>query len=497
MIASSPTDVKPVLNAIVESACKLCEASDAYVALKDGDYLVFQTQHGSIPVAWKRRPINRQWPAGRAVVDGKSVHLRDVLGGEGDEFPDGREIARHDGARTVLTVPLTREDESIGVIILRRTEVLPFTDKQIALLRTFADQAVIAIENTRLFNETQEALERQTATADILKVIASSPSDVQPVFEAIAASANRLVGGFSCTVVRFIDGTAYLKAFTPTTQEADEILQASFPSRLPDLPFSGGKGWWSHASSRYRSHDRPNPGYLAGPRLPQHAVRPAGEQGRDDRGDRCDSRSARLLRRSSRATVENLRRPGRDRHQNVHLFDQLQHRTDDLAESLQQQTATSEVLQIISSSPSNLAPVFDKMLESATRVCGAEFGSMFLLEGDALRQAALYNAPAALVAARINKVRPIHPRSAINAAIRSKQVVHIEDVSSTPAYFERAPAVVELVELAGARTIVVVPMLRDEEAIGVITVYRQEVRPFGDKQDRPINKFRQAGRDRH
>ena len=128
VIASSPADLKPVLNAIVESACKLCEASDAYVALKDGDYLVFQTQHGLIPVAWKRRPINRQWPAGRAVVDGKSVHLRDVLAREGDEFPGGREIARRDGARTVLTVPLMREGESIGVIILRRTEVLPFTD---------------------------------------------------------------------------------------------------------------------------------------------------------------------------------------------------------------------------------------------------------------------------------------------------------------------------------------------------------------------------------
>jgi len=94
VIASSPTDVKPVLNAIVESACKLCAASDAYVALNDGGYLVFQTQHGLIPVAWKQRPINRQWPAGRAVLDGKSVHLRDVLALEGDEFPDGREIAR-------------------------------------------------------------------------------------------------------------------------------------------------------------------------------------------------------------------------------------------------------------------------------------------------------------------------------------------------------------------------------------------------------------------
>jgi GAF domain-containing protein len=169
VIASSPTDVKPVLNAIVESVCKLCEASDAYVALKDGDYLVFQTQHGLIPVAWKRRPINRQWPAGRTVVDGKSVHLRDVLAGEGDEFPDGREIARRDGARTVLAVPMTREGESIGVIILRRTEVLPFTDKQIALLQTFADQAVIAIGNVRLFDEVQARTRELSQSLDDLR----------------------------------------------------------------------------------------------------------------------------------------------------------------------------------------------------------------------------------------------------------------------------------------------------------------------------------------
>jgi GAF domain-containing protein len=207
VIASSPTDVKPVLNAIVESACKLCEASDAYVALKDGDYLVFQPQHGLIPVAWKRRPINRQWPAGRTVVDGKPVHLRDVLAAEGDEFPDGREIARHDGARTVLTVPMTREGESIGVIILRRTEVLPFTDKQVALLQTFADQAVIAIENARLFEEVQaktrdlsEALTYQTGSSNILSVIASSPTDVAPVVQAIVKSACELCDAYDAII---------------------------------------------------------------------------------------------------------------------------------------------------------------------------------------------------------------------------------------------------------------------------------------------------------
>ena len=143
--------------------------------------------------------------------------------------------------------------------------------------------------------------------------------------------------------------------------------------------------------------------------------------------------------------------------ENVRLFDELRQRTDDLGESLQQQTATSEVLQIISSSPSDLAPVFDKMLENATRVCGAEFGSMILVEGDTLRQVALYNVPPELAAVRTNEVRQVHPLSSIAAAARDKRVVQVEDIRSSPVYLARAQHAVELAELGGARTIVVVP----------------------------------------
>jgi signal transduction histidine kinase len=208
VIASSPTDVKPVLEAIVESACKLCEANDAYVALMESDDLVVRAQNGSIPIAWKRRAISRQWPAGRAIVDGKPVHLHDILGPEGEEFPDGREIAHSDGARTVLTVPLVREGESVGTVILRRTIVQPFTEKQIALLKTFADQAVIAIENVRLFDEVQaktrdltEALVYQTGSSNILKVIASSPTDVGPALKAIVDSACEICGAYDAAVL--------------------------------------------------------------------------------------------------------------------------------------------------------------------------------------------------------------------------------------------------------------------------------------------------------
>jgi two-component system, NtrC family, sensor kinase len=320
VIASSPTDVKPVLTGIVESACKLCEASDAYLALKDGDHLVFQTQHGLIPVAWKRRPINRQWPAGRAVVDGKSVHLLDVLAGEGDEFPDGREIARHDGARTVLTVPLMREGEGIGVIILRRTEVLPFTDKQIALLQTFADQAVIAIGNVR-------------------------------------------------------------------------------------------------------------------------------------------------------------------------LFDEVQAKTRDLEAALEQESAGSEVLKLISMSSGDLEPVFQKLLESATRLCGAELGIMNLLSGGMVRQVSFYNMPEVYVSEWSGKPYPPHPESVMGTVMRTRQAVHVDDLRTRPAYSAGNPAVVALSDIAGARTYVGVPMLQRDELVGMISIYRREVRPFDEKQVQLVERF--------
>ncbi len=206
VIASSPTDVGPVLKAIVESACELCGAYDAVVLLKDGGDLRFSAHHGSIPIDLEKWPINRNWVAGRAVVDRVAVHVHD-LPSEGDDFPEGRELARHQGHRTVLSVPLLREGESVGAISLRRIQVHPFSEKQIALLQTFADQAVIAIGNVRLFEEVQaktrelsEALTYQTGSENILRVIASSPTDVGPVLQAIVERACELCEAYDAVV---------------------------------------------------------------------------------------------------------------------------------------------------------------------------------------------------------------------------------------------------------------------------------------------------------
>src|SRR5258707_8437055 len=232
VIASSPTDVGPVLKAIVENACELCEAYDAAVVLKDGDDLRFSAHHGPIPIGLEKWPINRNWTAGRAFVDRKPVHVHDLLSSEGDDFPEGREMSRRMGHRSILSVPLLREGESIGTIVLRRSEVNPFTDKQIALLQTFADQAVIAIGNVRLFDEVQaktrdltESLQFQTATSDVLKVISSSPDSLQPVLDVIVDTSRQLCGTETSTIFLLKDGKFHIAASSGARPEYMAFLQ--------------------------------------------------------------------------------------------------------------------------------------------------------------------------------------------------------------------------------------------------------------------------------
>src|SRR5262245_5716214 len=204
VIASSPTDIKPVLDAIVESAARVCEADDAIVWRVDGNVRRLATHFGPIPIGPVRRDgdvIDRATPVGRAVLDQQTIHVHDLQAAEAD-FPLSKSRGIAAGLRTVLATPLLQKGIAIGAILIRRREVRPFSERQIILLETFAAQAVIAIENVRLFNELKESLEQQTATSQILGVIASSPTDIQPVLNAVAESAARLCESVDAQIYR-------------------------------------------------------------------------------------------------------------------------------------------------------------------------------------------------------------------------------------------------------------------------------------------------------
>ena len=487
VIASSPTDVGPALKTIVESACELCDAYDAIVRLKDGNDLVLSAHYGSIPKGPAKWPINRNWVTGRSVADKEPVHVHDLLSAEGAEFPDGRELSLGQGIRTVLSVPLLREGASIGAIILRRIEVQPFNDKQIALLQTFANQAVIAIGNVRLFEEVQaktrdltEALTYQTGSANILGVIASSPTDVGPVLKAIVESACELCEAYDAVVRLRDDDSLRLGAHhgpIPITLEkwpisrdwvAGRSVLDKKPIHVRDIQSAEGDEF---PGTRELARRTGNRSFLCVPLLREGESIGTIVLRRTEVLPFSDKQIALLQTFADQAVIAI---------ENVRLFDEVQARTLELSESLEQQTATSEVLEVISASAGDLEPVFQKMLENATRICGANFGTMGLFDGDSYQNVALYNVPPAF-AETPQKFRP-HPKSGVATATRNRQAFQVEDIRTQPPYLEGDPAVVAISDRAGARTVVNVPMLRENEPIGAITIYRQEVRPFSTKQ---------------
>src|SRR5215813_15649748 len=207
VIASSSTDLQSVLDVVAENAARFCEAKDALIFRIDGDFSQRVARYGLMPGATERgrRSITRGTPIGRAILDRQIVHVHDLKAEIGTQFADSETIVEAAGTRTVLAIPLLREENAIGAIAVRRQQVEPFSDKQISLLKTFADQAVIAIENARLFQELKESLEQQTATSEILGVIASSPTDIQPVLDTVVKNAARLCEATNAQI-RLVEG---------------------------------------------------------------------------------------------------------------------------------------------------------------------------------------------------------------------------------------------------------------------------------------------------
>jgi two-component system NtrC family sensor kinase len=506
VISRSAFDLQKVLDTLVESAVRLCEADMGQIALPNEAGLFRVQAYCGFATKLKEEmdqiPFKpgRESVTSRALLERTTVHILDA---QTDPEYKLSKMQRLGGYRSLIGTPLLREGTPIGVFGLGRRSVRPFTEQQMALLTTFADQAVIAIENARLFDEVQtrtreltESLRQQTATSEVLEIISSSPSDLTPVFQKMLENATRICGANFGQMNLYEEGH-----FRPVALYNTPAAYTSSLARTPFQPHpQSGLGTVARTHQLIHIEDiRTLPPYregdpsvvaladIAGART--YFVVPMLKENELIGAITIYRQEVRPFTENQIDLVTTFAKQAVIAIENARLLTQLRERTQDLSESLRQQTATSEVLEIISSSPGDLAPVFDKMLENATRVCGAEFGSMNLVEDGCVRQAALYNAPPVFAVARTNKVSRPHAQSTLATAIRTKHVLQVADLRTTPAYLERAQTTVELVELGGARTAAVVPMLRDDEVIGVITVYRQEVRLFDDKQIELLSNF--------
>src|SRR5262245_24984712 len=429
-----------------------------------------------------------QTALGRAMATKQSVQIADVEN-EPHYFdaPPGYSavvLTKLSGARTVLAVPMLKENEPIGAIVIWRTEVRPFSDKQIALVENFASQAVIAIENTRLLNELRESLQQQTATADVLKIISSSPGQLTPVFNSMLENAVRICGAGFGTMFHF-DGKRFDFAANYGTPPALVELQTR---RGPFMPPPGGildrvlrTKQVAHSADYLAEQPQSPPVALGGARS---AV--AVPMLKDDQlvgGIVIYHKEVRPFSEKEIDLVKNFASQAVIAIENTRLLNELRQRTADLSEALDQQTATSEVLKVISSSPSDLRPVFQSMLENSVRICEAKFGQMFLCEADKVRAVAYLDVPAALVEwdEQHGAFRP-SPEGGLMRAIVAKHVIHIDDIMS------EQPSL-PVVKLGGARSYIAVPMLKESELVGLIVIYRQEVRPFTEKQIDLVQNF--------
>src|SRR5262245_1602814 len=380
VISRSPTDIQPVLDAVAESAARLCESFDSVVWLRDGDELHLAAHHGPMPIR-STLPLIRGMINGRAVLDGRTIHVADMQAETG-EYPEGSENARRLSHRTVLAVPLTREGVAIGTISLRRTEGGLFPDRQVALRQTFADQAIIAIENVRLFKELvaknrdlAEALEQRTATSEILRVIASSPTEVQPTFEAIVAAADALCGADLSGLFQFDGELIYFAAHHGRSAEEVEAARQAFPQR-PGRGSATARAILEAATVQI-------PDAAADPELPD-ALRvfrtvlsvPMIRDGRPIGAITVARRAVQRFTDTEAALLQTFADQAVIAVENVRLFQELQARTHELGHSVEELKALGEVGQAVSSSL-DLETVLNTIVARAVQLTGAHGGVIY------------------------------------------------------------------------------------------------------------------------
>jgi GAF domain-containing protein len=503
VIRSSPGDLKPVFQAMLENATHICEATFGSMLLREGDGYRRVALHSAPPAYAKyceSAPILRPTKTLTHLLQTmQAAQIADMAVAE-PQSP----ITRFGKARTLLNVPMIKEEQLIGAIAIYRQEVRPFTDKQIELVTNFAHQAVIAIDNTRLLNELRqrtddlsEALDQQTATSEVLKVISSSPGELGPVFQAMLQNSVRICEAKFGQMFLFEHNSARL------------VAHLGVPAALADLdtrrgafqpPAGGGfdrvfrTRQVVHFADMSAEHSE-NPvvrlggarSFIGVPMLKENELVGAITIYRQEVRPFTDKQVELVKSFAAQAVIAI---------ENTRLLNELRQRTDDLSESLEQQTATSEVLRVISRSPGELKPVFDAMLANAIKLSDAKFGNIILSEGDALRVIALQGAPPSYAEERQRNpvIRP-RPDTMFGRALATKQAIQIADIRDEADDGDPVPGATgaKFAILAGARTVLAVPMLREAELVGAILIYRQEVRPFTDKQIELVTNFaRQA-----
>ena len=401
---------------------------------------------------------------------------------------------------------MLKDDELVGQFGIYRQEVRPFTDKQIELATSFADQAVIAIENTRLLSELRqrtddlsEALEQQTATSEVLQVISSSPGELEPVFQAMLTNATRICEAkFGALYLSEGDAVRIVATSGVSRQVDEELRSAGLRRPGPRTPL-GRVIATKHTAHVADALNEPGyfdvkPGFsnpqlslvagartlVAVPMLKEGALVGAIVIYRQEVRPFSDREIELLTNFAAQAVIAI---------ENTRLLNELRQRTDDLSEALEQQTATSEVLGVISSSPGQLQPVIDVLAKNAAHLCDAKFGGLVLRNGDDFYSATLQSFPSDFAATPGARRLPTHPDSALRRMVRTNQRVHLTDLKTEPQYRDGDPATVGIVDRGGARTFLVVPLLRESELIGGLAIFRQEVRPFSNTQIALLENF--------
>jgi two-component system NtrC family sensor kinase len=490
VISNSPGELAPVFQAILANATRICEAKFGTLLLFEENELRLLAMHGAPREFEELRRRDPRVPAHvRRLVETRQV-VQVADGAEVEPYASSA-LIKLAGARSFLQVPMLKDDELIGSITIYRQEVRPFTDKQIELVKNFAAQAVIAIENTRLLNELRqrtddlsEALEQQTATSEVLQVISSSTGELKPVFNAVLENAIHLCEAKFGVLYRYDGNLFHPDALVGVPQALIEFHQkrGAFQA-VPGTPLHQ---LWQTRNVVHTADDAGGPSAsarLGGAR--SHLAVPMFKEAALVGSIIIYRQEVRPFTVRQIELVESFANQAVIAIENTRLLNELRQRTGDLTESLQQQTATADVLKVISRSTFDLQIVLDTLVESAARLCGADMAGIARRKGAVLQFSASYGFDPKYRAYMESHPLASGRGSVVGRVVVEGRTIQIPDVLDDPDY-----QMTEVAKLAGFRTILGVPLMREGVPIGVITLQRRGVQqPFTDKQIELVTTF--------